>query len=248
MESGPIYFALVVLGALASGFVNGLTGMGTGMTALPFWAHVLTPTLASPLVVACSIVGQLQTFPAIWHAIDFRRLLPFVAGGLLGVPFGVLLLPMIDAATFRTAVGTLLIVVCAFLLMHQGRRALTFGGRIADAFVGLVGGVLGGLSGLSGILPTVWTELRRWEKDARRAVLQGFNLSILIFAIVSQAVSGLLTVELGKLFLLAVPGTILGAWVGRRLYGRLDTARFSRVVLVLLIIGGASLIVKGAGT
>ena len=237
--------ALVLAGALLSGFVNGLTGMGTGMTALPFWAHVLAPTLASPLVVACSIVGQVQTLPAIWHAIDPRRVLPFVAGGLLGVPFGVFLLPAIDTAAFKTAVGLLLVAVCAFLLLHRRRRAWTAGGRIADALVGLAGGVLGGLAGLSGILVTVWTELRGWEKDARRAVLQGFNLSILVFALVSLAVAGLLTVELWKLFLLAVPATMLGAWAGRRLYGKLDTARFGRVVLVLLIVGGVSLVVSG---
>jgi uncharacterized protein len=242
MESGPIY---VLAGALAGGFVNGLTGMGTGMTALPIWAHVLPPALASPLTVACSIVSQLQTLPAIWHAIEPRRVLPFVAGGLLGVPFGVVMLPMVEAATFKTAVGALLVAACLFLLLHRKRGEWSGGGRAADAGVGLAGGVLGGLAGLSGILPTLWTELRGWEKDKRRAVLQGYNISVLVFALVSQAISGFLTAELGKVLLVALPGTILGAWLGRRLYGRLDTARFSRVVLVLLTFGGVVLVATG---
>ena len=71
---------LVLVGAFAGGLVSGLTGFGTGMDALPVWLLGLTPALASPLVVICSIVGQAQTLPAIWHAIDFRRCLPFIVG------------------------------------------------------------------------------------------------------------------------------------------------------------------------
>lgn len=233
---------LVFAGALVGGLVNGLTGFGTAMTALPVWVHVLPPVLASPLSVSCSIVGQLQTLPAIWHAIDFRRLLPFVAGGVLGVPFGTLLLPRIDPALFRTAIGVLLVVGCAFLLLHGRRAAFTRGGRAADGAVGFVGGVLGGLAGLSGLAPTLWAELRGWEKDARRAVFQGYNVTILGFALASQGVAGLLTPEFGKILLIALPGTILGAWIGRRLYARLDTRRFSRVVLVILMAAGIVMI------
>lgn len=75
---------LMFAGALLGRLVNGLAGFGTAMTALPIWAHVLPPVLASPLGVVCSITRQLQTLPAIWQAIDFRRLWPFVliAAGL----------------------------------------------------------------------------------------------------------------------------------------------------------------------
>ena len=32
---------MVLVGALAGGFVNGLTGFGTGLTALPFWLQAV---------------------------------------------------------------------------------------------------------------------------------------------------------------------------------------------------------------
>lgn len=242
----PSGAALVVFaGALAGGLVNGLTGFGTGMTALPVWVHAVAPVLASPLVVVCSVVGQLQTLPQIWHAIDLRRIWPFVVGGLLGVPFGTLLLPGIDAGTFKTTIGVLLVVSCGFLLLHGRRAAFTGGGRAADGAVGFVGGILGGLAGLSGLAPTLWAELRGWEKDARRAVFQGYNVTILAFALLSQAAAGLLTAELGRLLLVALPGTIVGVWVGRRIYTRLDTRRFSRIVLVGLLLAGLVLVATG---
>lgn len=235
---------VVLAGAFAGGLVNGLTGFGTAMTSLPIWVHVLPPVVSSPLAVACSVVGQLQTLPAIWHAIDWRRVAPFVAGGVLGVPVGTLLLPNIDAALFKTAVGVLLIAACTFLLMHRPHAAWDGGGRAADGAVGFAGGVLGGLAGLSGMLPTLWAELRGWEKDARRAVIQGFNLSILVLALASHGVAGLLDAELLRVFLIALPGTILGVWIGRRIYARVDTRRFSRIVLGVLLVAGIVLIAK----
>lgn len=233
---------IVFAGALAGGFVNGLTGFGTGMTALPIWVHVLPPLLASPLTVACSVVGQLQTLPSIWHAMDLRRLAPFVLGGLLGVPVGVALLPQVDPVAFRLGVGVLLVASCTFLLVKRSRTPWSRGGRAADAAIGLGGGILGGLAGLSGVLPTLWAELRGWEKDARRAVFQGYNLAILAFALASQAFRGLLTAEMGRLLIVALPGTIAGAWIGRSLYARLDTRRFAKLVLAVLLAGGLGII------
>jgi uncharacterized protein len=241
----PLGALLVFAGALLGGLVNGLTGFGTGMSALPIWIYVLPPVLAAPLVVVCSVVGQLQTLPAIWHAIDFRRLWPFVVGGVLGVPLGTLLLPRIDAATFKAAIGVLLVASCGVLLANRARAAWTRGGRAADSGVGFLGGILGGLAGLSGPLPTLWAELRGWDKDTRRAVFQGYNLPILALALLSQGAAGLLTAELGWLVLLALPGTMLGAWIGRRIYARLDTRRFSKVVLALLLVAGIVLVATG---
>ena len=234
---------LVFLGAFAGGLVNGLTGFGTGMTALPIWVNALPPLLASPLTVACSVVGQLQTLPAIWHAMDRRRLAPFVIGGVVGVPLGVALLPRIDAHAFRIFVGIVLIATCALLLVRRRRFAWKGGGRMADAGIGAAGGVFGGLAGLSGILPTLWAELRGWEKDERRAVFQGYNLAILSFAFVAQAGAGFLDARVGLLLVVALPGTAMGAFIGRRIYSRLDTQRFAKIVLAVLLAGGVGIIV-----
>jgi hypothetical protein len=239
---------IVLAGAFVGGFVSGLTGFGTGISAMPIWLYGLTPALASPLVVVCSLVAQFQTLPAIWHAIDFRRCMPFIVGGLVGVPFGAYLLPFIPVGIFKLAVGTLLVVYCSFTLAGRVRLRVQGGGKIADALIGLGGGVMGGLAGLSGPFPTIWSGLRGWEKDARRAVLQAFNTSILGFALVAQAFTGLLTNELWQLVLIALPGTILGSWIGRRLYSALDSAKFEKAVLILLLLSGCMLLFGGLRT
>ena len=113
---------------------------------------------------------------------------------------------------------------------------------MADGAVGLGGGVLGGLSGLSGPLPTIWASLRGWGKDERRGVFQTYNLTILLLAAASQAYGGFMTLEVGRLTLIALPATLVGAWAGRKTYDRLGDGRFNQIVLGLLLISGVMII------
>jgi hypothetical protein len=45
------------------------------------------------------------------------------------------------------------------------------------------------------------------------------------------------------LFLIGLPALALGTWAGLKLFGKLDDAAFRRVVLVLLLLSGVSLLV-----
>jgi uncharacterized membrane protein YfcA len=236
---------LVVGGAIAGGFVNGLTGFGTGMTALVFWLYAMPPAQAAPMVVICSVVAQLQSLPAIWPAVDARRLAPFALGGLLGIPLGTWLLAHVSPGPFKTWVGAIVAGYCAIVLAGRLELTLREAGRTADALVGFGGGVLGGLAGLSGVLPVIWVALRGWSKDERRGVIQGFNLLVLGIALAAHGAAGLLTPALAWLVIMAVPGTVAGASLGQRLYRRLDDRGFDRVVLAVLLVAGLLLIWSG---
>src|ERR1039457_3214879 len=92
---------IILLGAVAGGFVNGLTGFGTGITAMGLWLYTISPAVAASLVVICSVVSQLQTLTMIWHAIEWRCLLAFVVPRLIGVPIGTMLLSQIVPRMFK---------------------------------------------------------------------------------------------------------------------------------------------------
>ena len=235
--------AVVLLGALAGGFVNGLTGFGTAIVAMGLWLYAVSPPVAASLAIICSVVSQLQTLPVIWRVIDWPRVLPFIVPGLLGVPVGTWLLTRIDPPTFKVVVGLFLVAYSAYALARRSPLAGSpIGGRAADGAVGFGGGILGGLAGLSGVLPVVWTDIRGWSKEQRRMVLQTFNLSILAVALLSHAFSGLLTSQVGWATAAALPGTIAGSWAGSFIYRRLGDRGFQRIVMALILASGALLI------
>jgi uncharacterized membrane protein YfcA len=233
---------IIFLGALAGGLVSGLAGFGTGLAALGIWLYALPPSAAASLVVICSVAAQVQTMPAIWRAIEAKRVVPFIVPGLVGVPLGTALMTYLDVDVLKLSIGCFLLVFSAYLLFNKSQSKITWGGRIADGAIGFGGGVLGGLAGLSGPLPTIWATVRGWTKGQSRGVFQAYNLSILGFALVSYAISGLLNKEVALAAMWALPGTIGGVWVGAHAYGRLSDQRFREIILTLLCISGGMLI------
>ena len=236
--------ALIVLaGALLAGFVNGLAGFGTGLVALGLWLHVIDPILAAPLVVICSVAAQMLSLFSIKPALNLHRLWPFLLGGILGVPIGVMALDRIEVGSFRIFVGTFLFIYCAAMLASRRLPVVDRGGRPADGAVGFAGGILGGAAGLSGVLPTVWCGLKGWGKTEQRAVYQPFNLAVLSWALAAQAQQGFITAEVGRLTLICLPGTVLGVWLGVKAFGRVDDRQFRLIILWLLLASGSVLTV-----
>ncbi len=234
--------SVVALGAAAGGFVQGLSGFAFGLVAMAVWAWALDPVLAGPLVVFGSLVGQLLSAGSIRRGFDPRRVLPFVAGGVLGVPLGVALLRHIDPLAFKLAVGVLLVVWCPAMLLARDLPRVAGGGRFADAGAGMLGGVMGGLGGLTGPAPTLWATLRGWDRDAQRAVFQVFNLAMHGLTMAAYLAIGTVSAEVARLFLVVAPAMLVPTLIGARLYRRFSDAAFRKVVLGLLAASGAILI------
>jgi uncharacterized protein len=239
---GSEQIVIVFAGALAGGLVNGLTGFGTALTVLGIWLYAIPPTVAATLVILCSSISQLQTLPMIWRTIRWEYVLAFVVPGLLGVPIGTFLLPHIDPRMFKIGIGVFLVAYTSYVLTRRAQIKMTWGGGLADCVVGFAGGILGGIAGLSGVLPAVWTDMRGWAKEHRRGVVQIFNMAILSLALVSHAVSGLLTREVAVAAIAALPGTIAGARLGAFIYRRIADRSYSRVIMMLLLASGVVLI------
>lgn len=235
-------YLLLLFGALAGGFVSGLAGFGTALMTLGIWLYLMPPSLAVPLVLICSAIGQSSTLPSMWRSFDLSLIWPFVAGGLAGVPLGTLLIAHADPQNFKLTVGIFLLVFPLALYFQRTPTAFRFGGKWADGAVGFAGGILGALAGLSGPLPILWASVRGWGKDERRGIFQIFNWTVLAAALILQVASGLVDRQVIWLALLALPGTILGASLGARVYHVLSDRNFRDLVLALLFLSGVGLV------
>jgi uncharacterized membrane protein YfcA len=239
---------VLLLGALAGGFVAGLAGFGTALMTLGIWLYVLPPSVVVPLVLIGSIVAQTSTLPTFWRSIDFKLVWPFLIGGLAGVPVGTVLIAHADPGLFKLSVGVLLLIFPTALYFNRSPIAWSIGGRLADAAVGFAGGILGGLAGLSGPLPILWASVRGWGKDEGRGVFQTYNWTVLSAALCLQAGAGFITAEVMWLALLALPTTLFGAWLGARSYHALSDRNFYDIVLGLLFVSGLGLVWSSFGS
>lgn len=239
-------YLIVTLGAIVAGFVQGLSGFAFGLVAMSFWAWTLEPRLAATLAVFGALVGQVLAALTVRRGFNLKVLLPFVLGGLFGIPLGVALLPHLDMDAFKAVLGTLLVVWCPAMLLAKNLPKITAGGHIVDAAVGMAGGLLGGIGGFTGTLPTLWCTLRGFEKDTQRAIVQNFNLSMLLVTMGVYLAAGVVTREMLPLFAIVAPAMLVPTLLGARLYIGISETRFRQIVLSLLTVSGIALLMSSA--
>lgn len=234
---------VILFGAGLAGFVQGLSGFGFGLTAMAVWAWALEPRLAAVLAVAGALAGQVLGALTVRRGFDGLRLAPFIAGGLLGLPLGLWLLPRLDVPLFRALLGGLLVTWCPLMLLAPRLPRITRGGRLGDAASGLAGGVMGGLGGFTGAIPTLWCTLRGFDKDTQRAVIQNFNLAMLSVTFAAYLWQGIVTPAMLPSLALVLPAMLVPALIGMRVYIGISEVAFRRIVLLLLTASGVALLV-----
>jgi uncharacterized protein len=237
--------AIFLIGTFAAAFVTGLAGFAFGIVAAGIWLYALTPSQTSALIVAYGLLVQGY---AVWNlrlAIRPRRLAPFIVGSAIGIPAGVAALRWISPAHFRIGVGALLIVFSLYNLVRPKLPDIKAAGRSADATVGFFNGALGGATGLGGLLPMIWSGLRGWPRDEQRAVFQPTAVATFLMTIAAFGVVGLITLDTVRLFTIGLLPLVAGSWLGWMLYGKLDEGAFRKVVFVLLLMSGATLVASG---
>jgi uncharacterized membrane protein YfcA len=238
-----IVLGLFLLAAFIGGFASGLAGFAMGFIVSGIWLHIITPIQTTTLIVGYGLWTQGYGVWKLRHSLSWRNVAPFIIGGTIGVPLGTTLLTYVDPAYFRSGVGLLLVVYGAYGLARPTFKPLP-AGTAANGGVGFLNGLLCGLTGLPGFIITVWCQLRGWTKDVQRAVFQPVMLAAIVATAISLSFTGAVTEETAKLYLLGLPALLTGLWLGFKLYGKLDEARFRRVVLILLLLSGVSLIAR----
>jgi uncharacterized membrane protein YfcA len=244
MDGFSLDLLIFLIATFAGALVAGLSGFAFALVAASIWLYILTPLQTTTLIIAFGLIVQGYMVWKLRHALDWRKLWPFIAGAAIGVPVGVAILGWANPGYVRAGVGLFLVLYSLYALLRPSLPPVTQGGATADAAVGFANGVLGGITGIAGILVTIWCGLRGWPKDKQRAVFQPVAVAVFAMSAVWLGVKGAVSADTIRLFLFGLPALLAGTWLGMKLYGRLDEAAFRKVVLVLLLASGVALMFR----
>jgi uncharacterized membrane protein YfcA len=234
---------LFAAATFAGAFVAGLAGFAFGVVAAAVWLHILTPVQVAVLIAFYALIVQGWAVWKLRRAIKPRRLLPFVVGGLIGIPLGVELLRIAPAPSMRAGVGVFLIAFALYSLLKPTLAPVKGERPLADGSVGILSGIMGGATGLAPLLVTIWSTLRGWPKDEQRAVFQPVAVALFAVIVLWFGGTGMVDAPTLRLFAIGLPALLLGNWLGLKFYGRLDEAQFRKTVLVVLLLSGVVLVV-----
>lgn len=236
-----VTLSLFLMAAFLGGLISGLSGFAMGLVVSGVWLHIITPDQNAALIVLCGLVTQGSGIWRVRHAVNWRRVAPFIIGSGIGIPAGTALLTTLDPAILRVTIGALLVLYCLYSLLRPAFKT-DHAGLPAEVGVGVANGLIGGLTGLGGIAITIWCQLRGEPKDVQRAIFQPVMFATFAMTAVAFGVAGTFTIETIRLYVFALPVLVVGIWCGLHLYGKLDDAGFRRVVLLLLLAAGLSLV------
>ena len=161
--------SVLAFGAAVAGLVQGISGFAFAMVAMAIWVWGVDPKLAAVMAVFGGVTGQIISVIRVRRGWHLHLLWPFVLGSAIGIPLGNQVLASLDPNRFKLVLGSMLVVCCGAMLATSKLPKITHGGRVADAFVGLLGGVMAPLSGFSGLAPALWASAARLRRRTSTA-------------------------------------------------------------------------------
>lgn len=249
----PLIFLAFVYAA-ASVF-NGFAGFG--FSAIGYISlTVVSPTLGIALLMALSLAAQVSGFKNLWpemreHAGSWKQsdgVVPYLIGGLVGLPIGLKLLSFMDAKLLTIGLGGLLMmygVFCALkpsVLLADSTKPSPW----TSVFIGAAGGLVGGFAAFPGSAMVVWNSLLGKSKHESRALAQPFILLMQTTGLLLIAVTHPETFDqpFWTLFFLALPIALMGNCIGIEMYRKIGDVVYRRVTPLALSFAGAGLVVK----
>jgi uncharacterized protein len=232
--------AWIGLATLAAFIVRGLSGFGSAMIGIGALTLVLPPAQVIPAFFGLELLTTVNLLPSVWRQIDWRSLRWVIAGCAVTTPVGLTVLAHLDPNPMRLIVSACLATIALLMLSGLAQRFTprSTPGPVGALAVGGASGVLNGAAGIPGP-PAIVFYFATTGMAVSRATLVAFFLFTDAYGLAWAGGAGLLAGVGWKLIAVALPFSLVGIWIGQRLYVRLDEARLRRLIWALLAILGA---------
>lgn len=238
---------LVVLAGLFGGGVAAIAGFGIGSVLTPLFGLRLDTPLAVAAVGIPHAIGTALRLGMLRRHVDWRVVRGFGALSAAGGLVGALLQSAFSGRLLTVVFGALLLLTAISEL--TGWMSRVAWGRRAAAIAGAVSGVLGGLAGNQGSIRSAAMLGFRVPKESFVATATAVGLCVDLARVpVYVVMRGEQLAGLVPELALATAGVVVGTIVGLGLLRRIPAPAFRRVVAVLLIALGVTMIVTGART
>jgi uncharacterized membrane protein YfcA len=226
------------------GMVQGLSGFGSALVAVPLLALLIPVATVVPLV---ALLGLAISAANLWHlraSVRPAAMTPLLVGYVMGTPLGLYALTRAPERWVLTALGVLLSAYA--LLSLWGRRPRLSWLRRQRLGVGMASGALGAAFSTNGPPVILYVAAHReWGPDRQKATLVLFFLLSSVVTVAAHAARGLIGSDVVGWLLWSLPTLSLGTWTGIRLYGRLGEHDYKRLTHGLILVAGLTLCFRG---
>ena len=241
----PFEPSTVIIAALVVGvayIIFGISAFGAALVTVPVLSHFFPLDFVLPVCVLLDVSAALTMGTRFSRGASFTELKWMAPAALIGAVLGVTLLVNLPRQGTLVALGVFLLAYAIFTLRQDGPAGSV--SRWWGPVAGLCGGTMGTLFGIAAPAYAIYLSRRLPDKLTLRATLSNMVLMSTSIRALVFAAGGLMLADRLIMFAILLPFALLGLWYGNRLHGRISREQLLRFMSVVLLLMGASLIVR----
>jgi len=233
-------YVLVLAVGLAAGTISGIIGTGASIMLVPVLVLAFGPKQAVPIMAIAATMGNVAKMAAWWRDIDWKACAVYSVTGIPAAALGARTLLALPSRAVDLALGAFFLAMIPlgrWLTAHQLRLRL-WQLALAGAIIGFLTGVVVSTGPLSVPVFTSYGLV----KGGFLATEAASSLAVYISKVVTFRELGALPLEAIVKGVITGSSLMLGAFVARGVVVRLRPASYRRLLDVLLLSSGLTLL------
>jgi uncharacterized protein len=230
-------FGLVVL---VTHFLEGITGFGCTVLALPFCVMLVGVKTAVPVLTVLSLILSSYIVIIDYKNIVWKSYIKIASFVGLGLPIGMLLFSFLPEDILKKILGVFMILVASrgiYFAFNERAKVKEIGNRMLN-FILFLGGIIHGAFSAGGPFVVIYATQALKNKSNFRATLSTLWVTLNSIIIIKIALSGAFTPVVMKYFGWSVPFLLAGVLLGNWAHKRIEDRFFTKVVFLVLLVAG----------
>lgn len=235
--------AIMLITIVLSYIIFGMIGFGTALIAGPILLNFLSLSQIIPLLALLDMFAASVSVVKNGKEADFcelRRLIPLM---FMGSCLGVFLLMRVNPSTALLAFAIFSILYALYFFCGLKSEKKRAPGQAIP--FGLLGGFFGTIFGSGGFLYALYLTGRIDQPEKIRITQTTLIGCSTLFRLILFSCAGFYFAQnMIFLALLFIPSMLIGSWIGKNISLRLSKQQFLKIINMVILISGMSMLIK----
>ena len=231
----------MMFAAVCAYFVKGLCGFANTLIFSTILSFSTNNVNISPVELVLGLPSNIMISYKERKSVQWKVCLPLAGLVLLGDIPGILLLKNTNTQVIKGIFGFVIIAIGVEMLLREYMRK-TKKSQLLLITIGILSGILCGLYGIGALLAAYMGRVTDNSSSFKGNLCIVFLIDNL-FRLVMYGVTGIITLATLKQSVILFPFMALGLFLGMKCSSFLDEKKIKKLVIIMLILSGVSLIV-----
>lgn len=229
---------LILTASVSGSFIQRVCGFGFGIFIMTILPHLLTSLPeATALSGFLSMIQSSLVLISVYKHLHIKNLIGIFVVFCITSFFAIRFVGSTDNRVLEIILGSVLICLAVYFLFFskQNNVTPTLKWQIP---LGSLSGIMGGLFGMHGPAAVAYFLPSEKTKENYLAIAQAYFVITNIYMSIIRAGNGFVTSNVGYGLLWALPGIIIGIYLGKRVFDKVNPDLLKKIIYFYMIVAG----------